>query len=43
MTLADAGAAYRNELAVVRQMTTDDAAWSDDYDGRPLECYYRRL
>ena len=28
MTLADAGAAYRTELAVVRRMTTDDAAWA---------------
>lgn len=28
MTLADAGAAYRTELAVVRRMTTEDAAWA---------------
>lgn len=28
MTLADAGAAHRNELAVVRSMTTADASWA---------------
>lgn len=36
MTLADAGAAHRTELAVVRSMTTDDAAWAAEVHAEAL-------
>ena len=36
MTLAETGAAYRNELAVVRHMTTDDAAWAAELHAEAL-------